>query len=64
MAGFALLLCKNTPFPDSLDALQEDRAGRAARVNEECDYKCNQRACGSPATGFHSHPASSCLDAL
>lgn len=37
MAGFALLLYKNTLFLDSLDALQEERAGRAARAHEECD---------------------------
>lgn len=64
MAGFALLLYKNTLFLDSLDALQEERAGRAARVHEECDHKCNLRPCGSPAAGLRSHPASSCLDAL
>lgn len=59
MAGFALLLSNNTRFQKSLEALQQDQAGRAARENNEITHAISTLA--AAWLQALTHPVSSCL---
>jgi len=59
MGGFAFASVQNTQFRDSLDALREDAAGRAAGAKN-----VTANAISTLTAAVHSHSAPSCLDEL